>query len=210
MLNIKPFNVNNPYDNRFRGVASEPVKDFVTKKSKWVAAGFIFAPGLWAKEIRTPPGIFFVGEEDFLTFQSYLNGWNLYTTSESTLWHNYNYKNTETDKPYRVVHTHVPVDYKEESVSRLNNLLLEAKNGKFKRTLEQCERYFLIKFTIPSEQEDISHVTVEDVEFEILEDPAKISKKHKIKEWMKISKKIIAGDTNVKKSRNNIQLRKRR
>jgi len=210
MINTKPFNVNNPYDNRFRGVTSDSVKDFITKKSKWVAGGFVFATGLWAKEIRTPPGIFSVGEEDFLTFQSYLKGWNLYTTSEATLWHNYSYKNTETDEPYRVVHTHVPVDYKEESVSRLNNLLLEAKNGKFKRTLEQCERYFLLKFTLPSEQEDISHVTVEDVEFEILEDPAKISKKHKIKEWMKISKKIIAGDTNVKKSRNNIQLRKRR
>jgi len=211
MLNVKPFNVNDPYDNRFRGVTSGSVKDYTIKKSKWVAGGFVFATGLWAQEIRCPHDIFFL-EESHRAFQSYLKGWNFYTTSEATLWHNYGYKNTETDEPYRVVNTYAPVGYKDNSVSQLNNLLLDAKNGNHERTLEQCERYFQIKFILPVEHTRVLSSVVGSTKIEILEDPEKMSKKHKIKELMKTSR-VQLKKSQLKKrklKKRKLQLKKRK
>ena len=168
----------------------------------------MFSTGLWTQEIRCPHDIFFF-DEAYQTFQSYLKGWNFYTTSEATVWHNYNYKNTETDKPYRVVHTTAPDDYEDNTVAQLNKLLLEGNEGKYERTLEQCEKYFQIKFRLPVEHTRVLSSVVGSPKIEILENPAKTSKEHMFKEWKEMSKKIISRYTNVKKSRKNIQLKRR-
>ena len=97
-------------ENRLRPRNAGPLKDYEIKECKWCAAGFVFAPRRWVKQIVLPDEIIFNGEEDLMTHLSYLHGFNLRTPSEAVVWHNYNYKNEKTGERYKEFNKHLKGD----------------------------------------------------------------------------------------------------
>lgn len=137
-LRIKRFlNPESDLDNRCVAENLPSLKDYEVKETKWAAAGFLFTQKQWVKEVRMPDEIRFNGEEDFLTFNSYLKGWNLYVPSEATVWHNYDYKLADTDQPYREHNTSYFIE--DNSIELVNLMLFDDTNT---RTITDLERYF--------------------------------------------------------------------
>ncbi len=130
-----------PVDNRCQAENLGPLQDYEVKHTHWAAAGFLFTRREWVDEVKMPDDIKFNGEEDFLTFNSYLKGWNLRVPSEATVWHNYEYRDAETQKPYREHNNTYLIA--ENVVNSLNSVLYSSENI---RSLEQLEEYFSWKF----------------------------------------------------------------
>lgn len=126
--------------NKCRAHNKPPLQDYEVVDSGWVAAGFYFTRGEWLKDVVLPDNIRFNGEEDYLTFKSFLSGWNIMLASEACIWHNYNFKNKETDTPYKERNNSYLIEDKSDSV--LNDMLF---NESHLRSLEQLENYFNIK-----------------------------------------------------------------
>jgi hypothetical protein len=86
-LKIRSFNGSE--GNTLKPENGPALKDFEVVESKWIGGGFIFAPAEWVKTIRSCTDMRFKGEEDYLFFSSYLNGWDVLLPSEATVWHLY-------------------------------------------------------------------------------------------------------------------------
>jgi hypothetical protein len=132
-------NPQNLSDNRCRAANLSSLNDYEVKDTRWGAAGFFFTQKLWVKEVIIPDEIFFSGEEDFLTFLSYLKGWNLKITSEATIWHNYDIKIFNSNDDYRERNTGYPIQ--DKSFELLNDFLF---NQTHNRSIKQLEDYFNI------------------------------------------------------------------
>jgi len=128
-------------DNRCQAENLNSLNDYEVKNTHWAAAGFLFTQKLWVEEVKIPDDIKFNGEEDFLTFNSYLKGWNLKIASEATVWHNYEYRVANTQKPYREHNNYYLTT--ENAVNHVNNMLYSTGN---ERSLNQLEEYFNWKF----------------------------------------------------------------
>lgn len=150
------FNPNDKNDNRVKVKNIESLKDYEMINTYWISAGFFFTKKQWVKEVVYLDNIRYKGEEDLLTFLSYLKGWNLRLTSEATVWHNYNYKiKNSTDKPgsenptsgepYRI-HNNQYFIKEEKPIDLLNYYLFECSHEK---SLHSLEKYFNIKLKIP-------------------------------------------------------------
>jgi hypothetical protein len=88
----------------------------------------------------------FNGEEDHLTFLSYLKGWNIRVPSEATVWHNYEFRASDTNEPYREYNQNYLIN--DNSIQLVNDFMF---NQTHTRTLEQLEEYFNIKLKGPNE-----------------------------------------------------------
>jgi organic radical activating enzyme len=141
-LRIRKFvSPEDPVDNRCQAENLVPLRDYEVKHTHWAAAGFLFTQKAWVDEVKMPDDIKFNGEEDFLTFNSYLKGWNLRVPSEATVWHNYEYRNGDTQEPYREHNNKYLIA--ENVVNHVNNMLYSSGN---ERNLNQLEEYFNWKF----------------------------------------------------------------
>ncbi len=58
----------------------------------FIAAGFIFAEGVFAKELPNDPSIFFLGEEISLSARAFTRGYDVYHPTKIFLWHYYERK----------------------------------------------------------------------------------------------------------------------
>lgn len=126
--------------NKCKAHNKGPLQDYQVVDNGWVAAGFYFTRGEWVKEVQLPDNIRFNGEEDFLTFKSYLKGWNIMLASEACIWHNYDFKSKDTGQAYKERNNSYLID--DKSVDLLNQMLF---NEQHTRTLEELESYFNIK-----------------------------------------------------------------
>jgi hypothetical protein len=141
-LRIRQFLDNhNLKDNRVRSENLPSLQDYEVKETRWAGAGFLFTQKQWVNEVTMPDEIIFNGEEDFLTFGSYLKGWNLFVPSEATVWHNYEYRLSEDEKPYREHNNSYLIS--DNSIESVNNMLF---NSESERNIEQLEEYFNWKF----------------------------------------------------------------
>lgn len=142
-------------DNRVKVKNIESLKDYDMINAYWISAGFFFTRKEWVKQIIYSDEITYKGEEDLLTFLSYLNGWNIRLPSEATVWHNYNYKikkphdkagseNPTSGEPYRIHNNEYFL--KDRAVELLNYYLF---NFSYERSLEDLEHYFNIKLKTP-------------------------------------------------------------
>jgi hypothetical protein len=145
-LRIRKFLSDDLIDNRCMAENLPSLEDYQIHENRWVAAGFLFTKKDWLYEIKLPDGMRFNGEEDYLTFLSYLKGWNIILPSEATVWHNYEFRTSETNEPYRE-HNHNYL-IEDNSIQLVNDFLF---NQTHVRTLEQLEEYFNIKLRIPNE-----------------------------------------------------------
>jgi len=139
-LRIRKFISEDPIDNRCVAENLPSLEDYKVVENRWVAAGFLFTKREWLGELKVPDEIRFNGEEDHLTFLSYLKGWNIRIPSEATVWHNYEFRNSDTNEPYRE-HNHNYL-INDNSIHLVNSFLF---NQTHTRTLEQLEEYFNIK-----------------------------------------------------------------
>lgn len=84
----------------------EAMMTFVNPSSRlqpWAAAGFLFGPAAWLKEVPFDPFLdyLFDGEEMLLTLRLWTSGWDLYSPAENIAFHHYRRKapNVFADTP---------------------------------------------------------------------------------------------------------------
>jgi hypothetical protein len=92
-----------------RGQKIQPIGSDVVSGDKpvpgfWLGAGFLFTYGTWTKEVVYNKEIYFTGEEDYISVQSYLKGWDVYIPTRSTIWHDYTDNRSSSKEKYRVLH----------------------------------------------------------------------------------------------------------
>jgi hypothetical protein len=162
-LKIRQFiHPEDPIDNRCKAENLPSLNDYEVKETRWGAAGFFFTQRLWVEEVTMPDEMAFIGEEDYLSFNSYLKGWNLFVSSEATVWHNYEFRLSENEKPYREHNNSYLI--KDRSVELVNKMLFES-NGE--RTLDQLETYFNWKFKQPEKPNTIFVAIAAYLDYEI-------------------------------------------
>lgn len=141
-LKIKRFlSEHNENDNRFVAENLPSLLDYEIAQTKWAAAGFLFTKKDWLNEVKIPNDIIFNGEEDHLTFLSFLKGWNLRVPSEATVWHNYDFRIANTEIPYRK-HNTTPIKIVDNSIKLINDFIFSEENN---RTIFDLENYFNIE-----------------------------------------------------------------
>lgn len=143
-LRVKRFLSEDLIDNRCVAENLSSLEDYQVVENRWVAAGFLFTKKEWLDEVKLPDKMRFNGEEDHLTFLSYLKGWNIRLPSEATVWHNYEFRASDTNEPYREHNNNYLIN--DESIQLVNDFLF---NQTHTRTLEQLEEYFNIKLKKP-------------------------------------------------------------
>lgn len=128
----------NKDDFRFKTGNKDSLKKFEVDSNPRVCAGFLFTDCRWLNEIRIPEGIAYNGEEDYLTYASYLKDWDLKVPSEAVVWHNYSC--TDRDGvPYRVTNGKLG---REGFVDRSNEVIKDLLfNQTHSRSIEQLEEY---------------------------------------------------------------------
>ena len=139
-LIVKKFISPNLSDNRLRPTNLNSLKDYEVSDIRWCSAGFVFAPTNWAREIELPDNIVFNGEEDLMTHLSFLKGYNLKLTSETCIWHNYNFKNDKTGEAYKEFNRN---EVKDHSLRLINTALF---SRRYKRSVKSLENYLNLKF----------------------------------------------------------------
>lgn len=123
--------------NTLRPINTDALKDFELVESKWIGAGFTFAPAEWVKTIISCTDMRFKGEEDYLFFSSYLNGWTVWLPSEATVWHSY-----EGNADYRKQNTNAIPDF---AIDRIDELLFSRSTRRV-RSISELENYLGLKF----------------------------------------------------------------
>ena len=130
-------------DNKFIADNLPSLQDYEVVESKKIGAGFIFTRTEWIREVKSPENIIFSGEEDALTYLSYLKGWNILTPSEATVWHNYDFK-TSDKTAYRKHNNQYHLE--DKSTEEINNILF---NNTYERSLSELESFLGAKFRKP-------------------------------------------------------------
>ncbi|MEN0006203.1 MAG: GlcNAc-transferase family protein [Bacteroidota bacterium] len=143
-LRIRRFLTDDPRDNRLKIENAAPLKKGQVLANKWCAAGFLFTKGEWVKEVVLPDNIRFNGEEDLLTFLSFLKAYDLRITSEATVWHNYDFKDDKTGQRYKEYNEN---EIEDNSIEIVNDALYQQF---YIRSLEELEYYLGITFRNPS------------------------------------------------------------
>jgi Glycosyltransferase (GlcNAc) len=59
------------------------------RRARFLAAGFLFAPGRFVSDVRYDPYLYFYGEEITLAVRAFTHGYDLFHPGEAILWHEY-------------------------------------------------------------------------------------------------------------------------
>lgn len=58
-------------------------------RARFLAAGFLFAPGSFVGEVPYDPELYFIGEEITMTLRAFTSGYDLFHPCERIIWHDY-------------------------------------------------------------------------------------------------------------------------
>jgi hypothetical protein len=58
-------------------------------RARFLAAGFLFAPGRFVEEVPYDPELYFMGEESAMTVRAFTHGYDLFHPAEAIVWHDY-------------------------------------------------------------------------------------------------------------------------
>jgi hypothetical protein len=123
------------------------------RRARFLAAGFLFAPGSFATDVPYDPYLYFFGEEITLTVRAFTHGYDFYHPGEVILWHEY----TRAHQPHHWG-DHIPAHGVElewgkrdaRSRKRAQRLLTKPKPGTWgvgmERSLADYEAYAGISF----------------------------------------------------------------
>jgi hypothetical protein len=53
---------------------------------RFLAAGFLFTPGRFVREVPYDPELYFTGEESAMTVPAFTNGYDLFHPAENIIW----------------------------------------------------------------------------------------------------------------------------
>ncbi|MFC1852300.1 GlcNAc-transferase family protein [candidate division CSSED10-310 bacterium] len=136
----------NRRDNRFKPRNLVSLTDYDVVDNKRVAAGFLFTDSRWIKEVPLPAkGIICSGEEDYMTYLSFLKGWDIKVPSEAVVWHNYDWKDRD-GKPYRLLYSSLGKGVEDRTVDIINDVLFKQRH---ERSLQELENYLGVVFKKP-------------------------------------------------------------
>lgn len=130
-------------DNRWRAKNLDSLNDFEIYDNKRISAAFLFVKGNWVNEVKMPEQMVFSGEEDAMTYLSFLKGWDIKLPSEACVYHNYDYK-TKDNEPYRIHNNSYFLN--DNAANEVNKILFD---GTYERTLDELEKYFEITLRKP-------------------------------------------------------------
>jgi hypothetical protein len=126
-------------------------------RARFLAAGFLFAPGRFVEEVPYDPELYFMGEESAMTVRAFTHGYDLFHPAEPIVWHDYiradapKHWGDHTDSGAESGAVSVPWHKRDEvSKKKVQWLLLGEDVGRFglgrKRTLTEYEAYAGISF----------------------------------------------------------------
>ncbi len=58
-------------------------------RARFLAAGFLFAPGKFVQEVPYDPELYFMGEESAMTVRAFTHGYDLFHPAQTIVWHDY-------------------------------------------------------------------------------------------------------------------------
>jgi hypothetical protein len=56
-------------------------------RARFLAAGFLFAPGCFVQEVPYDPELYFMGEKSAMTVRAFTHGYDLFHPAETIIWH---------------------------------------------------------------------------------------------------------------------------
>jgi hypothetical protein len=139
------------------------------RRSRFLSAHFLFAPGNFISDVPYDPSLYFLGEEITLTVRAFTHGYDLYHPGEVILWHEYtrNYRPKHWDD--HTAERGADVDWAERdgpSRERASRLLTQPRLGQFglgtERSIADYEAFAGISF---------AHRRVQDYTRQHLEPP---------------------------------------
>jgi UDP-N-acetylglucosamine (GlcNAc):hydroxyproline polypeptide GlcNAc-transferase len=95
-------------------------------RARFLAAGFLFAPGEFVRDVPYDPELYFMGEESSITVRAFTAGYDLFHPAEAVVWHNY----IRSDEP-----KHWDDHQEEKPGAKPWNTLDEVSRDKVKRLL---------------------------------------------------------------------------
>jgi hypothetical protein len=128
-------------------------------RARFLAAGFLFAQGRFAKEIPYDPEIYFLGEEITLSLRAFTSGYDLFHPCEPIIWHEY--KRLQAPKHWadHVASKGIQREWHQldaNSKSKVKQLLTGHYEGPFGlgtvRTLKEYESYAGLNFELKRAQ----------------------------------------------------------
>jgi len=142
--------------------------------ARFISGHFIFADGIFCKEVQYDPTYYFHGEEINLSVRAYMAGYDLFAPHRTIMWHEYT---RDGKKKHWDDHSNwVELDKKSHTHNRellgIDNISSDKKLKKHKRTLKDYEKYAGLEFSTrrvhkdtiekkipPVSLDDISHKT---------------------------------------------------
>lgn len=126
-------------------------------RARFLAAGFLFAPGSFVEEVPYDPELYFMGEESAMTVRAFTHGYDLFHPVEPVVWHDYiradarKHWGDHTDSGVEAEQVATPWNKLDEaSKKKVQRLLLGEDVGSFglgqTRTLNDYEAYAGISF----------------------------------------------------------------
>ncbi|MEM9544368.1 MAG: GlcNAc-transferase family protein [Bacteroidota bacterium] len=90
-LQLQKTSINSQEDSQLTVLIQPPLKDFELVSTQWVSNLLIFTHGRWVKKVRIPDETTDLEEEELLTVTSIQKGYDLRITSETLVWHRYDF-----------------------------------------------------------------------------------------------------------------------
>lgn len=104
----------------------EPIEGF------HIAAGLIFAPGVFAEKFPYDAKLYFIGEEQSLSLRAWTHGWSIWHTPSLPIYHMYNvgncYRPLHWDSAHQATRSFDWNDLEAQSVSRFTDLVYGRKD----------------------------------------------------------------------------------
>ncbi len=127
--------------------------------ARFLAAGFLFAPGCFVEEVPYDPELYFMGEEIAMTVRAFTHGYDLFHPTQTLVWHDYLRTNARKHWGDHTRENQIPRDWSERdaaSKQKVQRLLLGETVSSFglgsARTLSEYEAYAGISFYLQKAQ----------------------------------------------------------
>jgi hypothetical protein len=124
-------------------------------RARFVSGGFLFAPGIFAREVPYDPELYFLGEEASMTLRAFTHGYDLFHPCETIVWHDYVRKDAVKHWDDHTEASKTGIWWGEQdlqSKSKIRKLLLGQPVGEFglgnARTIEEFEEYAGVSFRL--------------------------------------------------------------
>jgi hypothetical protein len=127
--------------------------------ARFLAAGFLFAPGCFVEEVPYDPELYFMGEEIAMTVRAFTHGYDLFHPTQTIVWHDYLRTNARKHWGDHTAENEIAHDWSERdsgSKQKVQRLLLGETVSAFglgsARTLAEYEAYAGLSFRLRKAQ----------------------------------------------------------